>query len=59
MYKHFNAAQNSISIPKVHAYTTEGSYNTMDLLGTSIEDIFVKNNKIISLKSALKIGYQD
>lgn len=40
--------------------TTEGQYNVMlmDLLGLSIEDIFVSNNKIMSLKSALMIGYQ-
>lgn len=30
----------------------------MDLLGTSIEDIFVDSNKIMSLKSALILGYQ-
>ena len=30
----------------------------MDLLGSSVEDIFVDNNKIMSLKSALMIGYQ-
>ena len=30
----------------------------MDLLGTSVEDIFVDSNKIMSLKSALILGYQ-
>ena len=30
----------------------------MDLLGSSVEDIFVERNKIMSLKSALMIGYQ-
>ena len=60
MYKYLNSAQNNVGIPKVHAFTTEGQYNVMlmDLLGTSIEDIFVENNKIMSLKSALMIGYQ-
>ena len=51
---------NVVGIPKVHAVTTEGQYNVMlmDLLGSSVEDIFVDNNKIMSLKSALMIGYQ-
>jgi hypothetical protein len=30
----------------------------MDLLGMSVEDIFVDSNKIMSLKSALMIGFQ-
>ena len=60
MYKYLNAAQNNAGIPKVHAFTSEGQYNVMlmDLVSTSIEDIFVENNKIMSLKSALMIGYQ-
>ena len=60
MYKYLNASKNNVGIPKVQAFTTEGQYNVMlmDLLGTSIEDIFVENNKIMSLKSALMIGYQ-
>lgn len=60
MYKYLAASTNVVGIPKVHAVTTEGQYNVMlmDLLGLSIEDIFVSNNKIMSLKSALMIGYQ-
>ena len=60
MYKYLNSSMNVAGIPKVHAVTTEGQYNVMlmDLLGSSVEDIFVDNNKIMSLKSALMIGYQ-
>lgn len=60
MYKYLNSTVNVVGIPKVHAITTEGQYNVMlmDLLGSSIEDIFVENNKIMSLKSALTVGYQ-
>ena len=60
MYKYLNSSNSVIGIPKVHAVTTEGQYNVMlmDLLGSSVEDIFVDNNKIMSLKSALTIGYQ-
>jgi len=60
MYKYLNSAVNVLGIPKVHAVTTEGQYNVMlmDLLGASVEDIFVEGNKIMSLKSALMIGYQ-
>jgi hypothetical protein len=60
MYKYLNSSTNVVGIPKVHAVTTEGQYNIMlmDLLGMSVEDIFVDSNKIMSLKSALMIGYQ-
>lgn len=60
MYKYLHSTPNVVGIPKVHAVTTEGQYNIMlmDLLGTSVEDIFVDSNKIMSLKSALILGYQ-
>lgn len=60
MYKYLNSSPNVVGIPKVHAVTTEGQYNVMlmDLLGTSVEDIFVDSNKIMTLKSALMLGYQ-
>ena len=43
MYKYLNSSTNVVGMPKVHAITTEGQYNVMlmDLLGSSIEDIFV------------------
>lgn len=60
IYRYLNSNSNSVGIPKVAAFTTEGQYNVMlmELLGLSIEDIFVNNNKIMSLKSALMIGCQ-
>jgi serine/threonine protein kinase len=60
MYKYLWNTANAVGIPKVRAVTTEGNYNIMlmDLLGASVEDIFVESNKIMSLKSALMLGYQ-
>lgn len=60
MYKFLHANGNIVGIPKVLAATTEGQYNIMlmDLLGSSIEDLFVNNNKTLSLKSALMVGHQ-
>jgi serine/threonine protein kinase len=60
MYKYLWNSANALGIPKVRAVTTEGNYNIMlmDLLGASVEDIFVESNKIMSLKSALMLGYQ-
>lgn len=45
---------------KVHAITTEGQYNVMlmDLLGSSLEDLFVSNGKKLSLKTVLQVGQQ-
>jgi hypothetical protein len=60
MYKYLWNTGNAIGIPKVRAVTTEGQYNIMlmDLLGPSVEDLFVDSNKIMSLKTALMLGYQ-
>lgn len=45
---------------KIYAVTTEGQYNVMlmDLLGSSLEDLFVDNGKKLSLKTVLMIGEQ-
>ncbi len=45
---------------QVHAITTEGQYNVMlmDLLGSSLEDLFVSNGKKLSLKTVLQVGQQ-
>jgi serine/threonine protein kinase len=45
---------------EVHAMTTEGKFNVMlmDLLGKSLEDIFVDHNKQFSLKTTLMLGEQ-
>jgi len=44
----------------VHAFTTEGQYNVMlmDLLGSSLEDLFNDNGKKLSIKTVLMIGEQ-
>ena len=45
---------------QVHAVTTEGQYNVMlmDLLGTSLEDLFVEHGKKLSLRTVLQVGEQ-
>lgn len=68
LYKYLNTeAGNQRGIPKVcnklmevYAATTEGSYNIMlmDLLGKSLQDLFVENNKKLSLKTVLLIADQ-
>ena len=60
MYKYLASNGSVTGIPKVLAATSEDKYNIMlmDLLGLSVEDIFVNNSKVMSLKSALMIGYQ-
>ena len=50
----------SISVTQIHAFTTEGQYNVMlmDLLGSSLEDLFNDNNKKMSVKTVLQVGDQ-
>lgn len=60
MYKYLSSFGTVPGIPKVHAVTTEGQYNIMlmDLLGSSLEDLFVENGKKLSLKTVLQVGEQ-
>jgi serine/threonine protein kinase len=60
IYKYLTSSGTVTGIPKVHAMTTEGKFNVMlmDLLGKSLEDIFVDHNKQFSLKTTLMLGEQ-
>mgnify|MGYP006897422132 CR=1 FL=1 len=44
----------------MHAFTSEGQYNIMlmDLLGSSLEDLFMENGKKLSIKTVLQLGDQ-
>ncbi len=45
-------------IPRIYYLGIEGEYNVMvmDLLGESLEDIFIKNNKRFDLKSVCMLA---
>jgi serine/threonine protein kinase len=59
-WKLYGALSGGPGIPKVYWYGTAGKYNVlvMELLGSSIEDLFKRNNKRFSLKTVLMLADQ-
>ena len=49
-----------MGIPNVYYCGAEGEYNimVMDLLGDSLEDLFVMSGKKFDLKTTLQLAYQ-
>lgn len=51
---------NLVGIPNIYKYAEQGNYNVlvMELLGSSIEDLFVKCDKRLTLKTVLMLADQ-
>ena len=60
LYKYLHSDEGITGIPRVYAAGVENGFNLMmmDLLGKSLEDIFVAKGKVLSVKATLTIGYQ-
>ena len=58
--KLYLSIQGGIGIPNVYWYGTQGNYNILiiDLLGSSLEDLFNQMKRIFSLKTTLMLGEQ-
>lgn len=60
LYKYLHSDGMLEGIPKVYAAGVENGYNMMmmDLLGKSLEDVFVARQKKFSLKTTILVGMQ-
>lgn len=63
IYRYFNNNSNGgsiIGIPKLHWYGQEGEHNTMvlDLMGSSLEELFNQCRRVFSLKTVLMLADQ-
>lgn len=58
IYSLLNNDKASTGIPKVHFSGTEGEYNVMvmDLLGSSLEELFIAQKKRFDLKTVCMLG---
>ena len=52
--------QGGVGIPKIYWYGTEGDYNilVMELLGPSLEELFIDCNKKFTLETTLSVAEQ-
>ena len=59
-YKLYKVFQGGVGIPQAYWFGVEGEYNimVMDLMGPSLEDLFLFCNQRFSLKTVLMLGDQ-
>ena len=60
VYKALNSSGNTPGVPKLHWYGSEGDFNVMviDLLGPSLEDMFLFCNRRFTIKTVLLLADQ-